>query len=279
MKSRLSIAVALTVSLAACRKTPPPAPAGPTNESINAAVTAKIVCSGVFVSGRSADEILRDDIHVDPGPILSSGGVTVRQQPPAVIVKDASGPIEAVYRNDVGCTLVQTVPEADVYRQFTAPRTPPPAPSAAPWPEGEGAPAPLPKDVNAAALDEAMTYAFSEPPPPAAAAGSAPAEKDVRGTRAVAIVYKGRLLAERYAPPYTQTMPLLGYSMTKSLINTLTGILVKDGKVDVSKPPIVPEWPDGDPRRAITLDEMMHMSSGLQSSSSTRFRPSPSTSS
>jgi len=119
------------------------------------------------VSGRSADEILRDDIHVDPGPILSSGGVTVRQQPPAVIVKDASGPIEAVYRNDVGCTLVQTVPEADVYRQFTTSRTPPPAPSAAAWPDGEGAPAPLPKDVNAAVLDEAMTYAFSEPPPKA----------------------------------------------------------------------------------------------------------------
>jgi CubicO group peptidase (beta-lactamase class C family) len=53
--------------------------------------------------------------------------------------------------------------------------------------------------------------------------------------------------------------------MTKTVINALVGILVKDGRLAVNRPAPVPEWQSADdPRRAITLDQLLRMSSGLE---------------
>ena len=53
--------------------------------------------------------------------------------------------------------------------------------------------------------------------------------------------------------------------MAKSVINTLIGILVQQGKLSLDAQNLLPEWrsPD-DPRRHITLDQLLRMSSGLQ---------------
>ena len=264
MKSRTLIAVLLGVGLAACHRTQP-APAGPTVASVNASLTAKILCSGVFIAGRSPEEVLDDDVRVDGKAVLASGAVQVRREPPAVLINEPGVHVEAVYRNGLGCTLLNGATEADVYKQYAEPAAPPVARSSAPWPDGDGGPGPLPANVDAKALDAAMTYAFSEPQAPAAPAqNGAPAEKAIRDTRAVVVAYDGHLLAERYAAPFTASTPQLGYSMTKSLINALTGILVREGKLSLSEHPPVPEWPKGDPRTAITLDQMMHMSTGLE---------------
>jgi CubicO group peptidase (beta-lactamase class C family) len=116
-----------------------------------------------------------------------------------------------------------------------------------------GAKGDLPSGVDAQKLADALDEAFSEPDP-----------KQHRGTRAVIVVYDGRIIAERYASGFTQEMPLIGWSMTKSVTNALVGILVGQGKLSIEEPASVPEWskPD-DPRRAITLDQLLRMSSGL----------------
>ncbi|MDE3157131.1 MAG: serine hydrolase [Acidobacteriota bacterium] len=260
---RTLLALAVGLGLAGCHRTPP-APAGPTVASVNASLTAKILCSGVFIAGRDPAEVLTDDVRVDGKAVLASGAVTVRRQPPAVVITEPGIHVEAVYRQGVGCTLLNGASEAEVYGQYTAPPAPAVTRSTAPWPDGDGGPGPLPTDVNATALDAALTYAFSEPAQPAAPAGGQAPQKLIRDTRAVVIAWNGRLIAERYAAPFTATTPQLGYSMTKSLINALTGILVREGKLSVDEHPPVPEWRAGDPRTAITLDDMLHMSTGLQ---------------
>jgi CubicO group peptidase (beta-lactamase class C family) len=54
------------------------------------------------------------------------------------------------------------------------------------------------------------------------------------------------------------------YSMAKSFTSALVGILVRDGQLEVDAPAAVPAWSaEGDPRRAITLDDLLRMSSGL----------------
>ena len=64
---------------------------------------------------------------------------------------------------------------------------------------------------------------------------------------------------------FTTDTPLLGWSMAKTVTNALVGILVKDGRLSLERPVAIPEWQtDGDPRRPITLDQLMHMSSGLR---------------
>lgn len=84
-------------------------------------------------------------------------------------------------------------------------------------------------------------------------------------TRAIVIVYKNKIVAERYDLNFTQDTPQLGWSMTKSLLNTLIGIRVYQGKMNITEKVLAPEWNSvNDPRREITVDQMLRMSSGLE---------------
>jgi CubicO group peptidase (beta-lactamase class C family) len=60
-------------------------------------------------------------------------------------------------------------------------------------------------------------------------------------------------------------MPLLGWSMSKSVTNALVGIQVKNQGLDIKAPASVSEWQnEGNPRREITLDQLLRMSAGLE---------------
>jgi CubicO group peptidase (beta-lactamase class C family) len=108
-----------------------------------------------------------------------------------------------------------------------------------------------------------------EPPTPAlraalAAAFFEPAEPPHIHTKAVVILHGGRLIAERYAPGYGITTPILGFSMTKSVTNALVGILAQQGRLTVDAPAPLAAWQGaGDARRSITLEHLMRMDSGL----------------
>ena len=109
-------------------------------------------------------------------------------------------------------------------------------------------------EVDAAALRAAVDWAFAEPDP-----------KLPRNTRAVLVVHDGRIIAERYAEGFGVDTALIGWSMTKSVVNALVGILVKEGKLSLDAPVPLQEWAGADdPRRAITLAQLLHMTSGLE---------------
>ena len=97
------------------------------------------------------------------------------------------------------------------------------------------------------------TGAFAEPDRP-----------PYRWTTAVVVVHDGHVIAERYAPGYGIDTPLLGYSATKSVTSALVGILVRQGRLAVEQPAPVAAWSDAnDPRRGITVDQLLRMTSGL----------------
>jgi CubicO group peptidase (beta-lactamase class C family) len=77
-------------------------------------------------------------------------------------------------------------------------------------------------------------------------------------------MHNGKIVAEKYAPRIGPDTPLLGYSVSKSVMNALVGILVQEGKLRVNARAPVAAWnnPD-DPRHAITLNELLRMTSGL----------------
>ena len=77
------------------------------------------------------------------------------------------------------------------------------------------------------------------------------------------IVYDGKIISERYADGFNEDSKLIGWSMTKSITNALVGILVKQGKLDISKPAPVKTW-EADDHKHITLNDLMHASSGLE---------------
>ena len=78
------------------------------------------------------------------------------------------------------------------------------------------------------------------------------------------VLQDGRLVAERYAPGFSPDTPMLGWSASKSVLGALVGALVDDGRLALDAPVLAPEWaaPD-DPRREITVDHLLRMSSGL----------------
>ncbi len=80
---------------------------------------------------------------------------------------------------------------------------------------------------------------------------------------ALVVTQGGRLVLERYGPTASAEEPLISWSMAKSIAQALVGVAVRDGLVDIHEPAPVPEWSGpGDPRAAITLDQLLRMAGG-----------------
>ena len=103
------------------------------------------------------------------------------------------------------------------------------------------------------ALKAALDHAFEEPASP-----------PFRRTKAVVVIHEGKVIAERYADGVGVDTPLIGFSMTKSVVNALLGILTLQGRITPSLPAPIPEWRGAtDPRREIEVEHLMRMTTGL----------------
>jgi len=114
---------------------------------------------------------------------------------------------------------------------------------------------PAPVEPSDPALKAALDHAFEEP-----------AEPPFRRTKAVVVVHDGKVIAERYATGLGVGVDtqLLGFSMTKSVINALLGIMTQQGLTSPSLPAPIPAWHGAtDPRREIEIGHLMRMTSGL----------------
>jgi CubicO group peptidase (beta-lactamase class C family) len=84
-------------------------------------------------------------------------------------------------------------------------------------------------------------------------------------TRALIVLQDGEPIVERYAPGFGADSKLISWSMAKTVTAILAGMMVADGKLSLDSPVPIPAWQrPGDPRGAITLRHLLHMSSGLQ---------------
>jgi CubicO group peptidase (beta-lactamase class C family) len=129
----------------------------------------------------------------------------------------------------------------------------PPQPDGVPFPTDEWPTADLDPRVDTAALEALLDHAFGQPEP-----------DDLERTHAVVIAHRGAVVAERYAPDAEPDDTFASWSMAKSITQALVGILVRQGRLDVSQPIDVPEWDASDPRSQITIDQMLRMVDGLR---------------
>src|SRR5579872_1982880 len=93
----------------------------------------------------------------------------------------------------------------------------PAQPSGVSWPQADWPIGPLPEPTDAEALRAAMKDAFQSRIP---ALGE---------TRQVVIIQGGRLVYEQYAPGFGRDMPLISWSMAKSVTQALVGAAVLQG--------------------------------------------------
>ncbi|MEO8223980.1 MAG: serine hydrolase [Gammaproteobacteria bacterium] len=85
------------------------------------------------------------------------------------------------------------------------------------------------------------------------------------GSHALIVVHKGVIQDEWYAPHWRRDLLTQSQSMHKSLMGLLVGIAISEGRIasaDDAVGKYLDEWRD-DPRGAITLRQLMQMSSGL----------------
>jgi CubicO group peptidase (beta-lactamase class C family) len=158
----------------------------------------------------------------------------------------------AVYRPGLGCTLLNGRSESQLVLLEGSPDRPS-LDTEVPWPLGEAGP----QSESMPAIESAIDAAFREV--------DSPGLDRIRQTKAVVIAHRGRMIAERYAERYSASTPMISWSMAKSVLAAVVGIAAADGRLPLDGPVPVPEWSAGeDPRHAITLDQLLRMSSGLR---------------
>jgi CubicO group peptidase (beta-lactamase class C family) len=83
-------------------------------------------------------------------------------------------------------------------------------------------------------------------------------------TLALLVVHRGRLVFERYAEGRGAADTFPSWSMAKSMLHAVVGILVGEGRLDLDAPAPLAAWRrEGDPRGAITLEQLLRMVDGL----------------
>jgi CubicO group peptidase (beta-lactamase class C family) len=228
---------------------------------------ATMTCSAVFVAGRDLESVLADELAGMPLKSYELPAPQIDDANRAALNAYAAGqpPRLSVYRPGMGCTNMP--PGATAADVPSLPAVDMPMPSGDPahiaWPDGDlMLDSPPPPSVDTAELTAVVEAAF---------------DGETFGgetkTIGVAIVYDGRLVAERYRPGFGPHTQYRTWSAAKSITNALVGILVGQGKLHVKSPAPIPAWQSpGDPRSRITIGDLLHMSSGLQTEGAEAYR-------
>lgn len=226
-------------------------------------VQAVLMCNGLFTSNRTLEQVFAQELAYLPDPVGTAGGgdyLVDRERKAVAIGGGASGPvIRAAFRSGIGCVVMAPEQTFDDIESLPILELPPPAGDARaiPWPNGdlveESA---VPDGVDPGALQAASDWAFER-------------ESPEQVTLSLLVVYKGAIVHERYADGVDRYTRTRTWSTAKSIAATLIGMLVDDGRLSLDAPlgfewlPALPAA-ESDPRRAITLRNLLNMSSGLE---------------
>ena len=219
----------------------------------HAAGFAKVMCSAVFITGLDPD-FAAENVGYFTAPYevrAKLGKPVVDREHKQVHVAVPGGLTRtAVYLGDQGCVTLPVGKEWVNFKPVKLKSSLPEASKQA-WPMGDALPdEPPPSELDMAKVREAVDAAFDSPE---------------GKTAALVVTWKGRLIAERYAPGITAQTPLESWSMGKSMTATLMGVLIQQGAYDLWQPAPIPEWQDGkDLRSEIRIADLLHMSSGLR---------------
>jgi CubicO group peptidase (beta-lactamase class C family) len=225
------------------------APAG-TPIELGLAGYAKVLCSAVFVSGRDANEAVKNSgFFLMPADQAEKVTWKVDRERRLVEMSLGSVTREAKFYGDQGC-IIHKGTDTIFFTPVPVTSSLPDAMSQ-PWPMGDRIEdGPPPSGIDRAKLDAAVEAAFADPQ--ALTAG-------------FIVVHRGRIVAERYMPGITKDTQLESWSMGKSITATLFALLVKDGTYSLEQPAPVAAWrAPGDPRSKIRNMDLLRMSSGLR---------------
>ncbi|WP_347051631.1 serine hydrolase domain-containing protein [Flavobacterium olei] len=209
--------------------------------------SAKSVASGHFIDNRSVDLIEKTDNDIKMIDLAKNSIDENGKFATATVygLKER----KAIYREGLGATLIND--DFDVSKPYLLPKRTK-LENNLPFPYGNKEPKDTAfSNINYSKLKKAVDGAFDK------------TSGRIKRTRAVVVLYKDKLIAEKYDTGFTKDSKILGWSMTKSITSSAFGVLAKQGKIDIYKPAPVTEW-QNDERKNITLNDLLHMNSGLE---------------
>jgi CubicO group peptidase (beta-lactamase class C family) len=199
---------------------------------------ARAACSCTFVSHRPLELILKEDLGESPLNLASIKIDTINKFAESSVFGLKSK--KAVYRNGLGCILLEgnddynvnlpmhNVTNTDDYYFVSSSNS---------LSETEK------EQIVALAFDENKSIA-------------------VKKTRALLVLHRDSLILEEYAKGVNANTMLLGWSMTKSIVNALVGILSLQNKISINDKSLFKSWTDN--RKNISVNDLLHMKSGLK---------------
>ena len=205
---------------------------------------AKNMASNVFIAQRTEVSINKKDNNV---PLIKMAKTVVDQKH-----KQASSTVfgvmkrTAVYREGLGAVLINDT--YDAKKNYPIPNRNI-VKNNLPFPYGnlDGQDT-VSKNIDYNLINKALDNAFSSP--------------DIKKTRTVVIVHKDQIIGERYIAGFSKKTKILGWSMSKSVLATIFGILEYQGRLNINDLAAVTLWAR-DERKHITLNHLLRMQSGL----------------
>jgi CubicO group peptidase (beta-lactamase class C family) len=226
---------------------------------------ALFMCSAHYIAGRPAEQISKWELAYAANIFNAPGHAWLEPETRSAIGTNADKSIQrrAVFREGMGCTLLGA--RVSIDSAAALPRRTVPAVDAtvrqAVWPNGDRIPELTTEEQRLAkrlqpvlnAAFDGKRYFKSDAVP-----------KDDTATLGVVVLYRGKLIAERYREGWGPHVQYRTYSAAKSFTNLVAGVRVQQGRLDIDEPVMFPEWSaKDDPRRALTTRHYLAMSSGL----------------
>lgn len=251
MLNRLALGALLAVG-AVPAQAQAPKPNAEINRAWAAGYRAGFVCSSLWNgAGKPLAAIERDELtgiypEIEADVRTLTADVDAKARRVAVRYRDDMPPRIAEWRSRDGCVtypIGATPPAAATAGQGRPTR------DDQPWPMGDkNARAPAPRGM-----------------PPITSA-LAHLESFGGRTSALLVVKRGRIVAEYHQEGDGIHTAQRTFSVAKSMAATLIGHAAQQGAIDVKAPAMIAEWQSpGDPRAAITTEQLMRMASGLTS--------------
>lgn len=241
---------------------------GGTTEALETALAAgwkaTFICSGLFVAGQTLPEIERNElsgIYPDYQRLydaLPSAEIDDARKLVSVSYAPDMPPRMAAFRPGFGCTQLP-VGAGDEALEFL--------PRFESWPVVPG-----PDRGSAIGSDIKIELKIEEAErleAPVSAAFDELTYGSGTRTASVVVVRDGQVVAERYDRGIDNETPVRTWSVAKSITATLIGAARRQGLMDIDYPAVIADWNQGaDPRRDITVRNLLHMASGLDSGDS-----------
>jgi len=229
--------------------------------ALAAGYKAMFTCSATFNGGKTTDQITADELSNYYGDYVKAMALTediIINEPEKyvrVLFAEDMPPFISAWRPHLGCTALPQGADETFIKNL--PRVKLKAPKYNPddvmWPMGDKLPnRPLPASINKAGLDASIEKAF---------------QGGFSGvTTAVIISQNGRIIGERYREDFNKNTSQRTWSVAKSVAASVIGAAQQKGLIDIKDKAGLKAWSrEGDPRANITTENLLQMTSGLNS--------------